>query len=97
MDAIEFETDVQNGIVKIPNQYNELNSKHVRVIALLDDLEMLGQPKKTQTKETRLFSDEYINAHWRELIMTTSTNPQQDDDKILQDEYGEYLSAKHSS
>lgn len=97
MFAIEFEADVHNGIIKIPNQYKELNSKHIKVIALLDDSEMLGQPEKSQSSEMRLFTDEYIDAHWRELIMTTSIDTQQDDDKILQDEYGEYLSAKHSS
>jgi len=35
MYAIEFEADVQNGMIKIPSQYKELNSKHIKVIALL--------------------------------------------------------------
>jgi hypothetical protein len=97
MYAIEFEADVKDGMIKIPSQYKELNSKHIKVIALLDDLEMTKPLEKTQGGQMRQFSDAYINEHWRELIMTSSTDPFQDDDKILQDEYGECLSAKHSS
>jgi hypothetical protein len=92
MYAIEFEADIKNGMIKIPNQYHKLNSKHVKIIALIDDSEMIKP-----LEEKQLFTDEYINDHWRELIMTSSTDPLQDDDKILQEEYGEYLSAKHSS
>ncbi len=97
MYAIEFEADVQDGIIKIPSQYKELYSKHIKVIALLDDAETINPPEKTPDEEKHLFTDEYINNNWRELIMTSSSNPLQDDDKILQEEYGEYLSAKHSS
>lgn len=97
MYAIEFEADIQNGMIKIPSQYKELNSKHVKIIALLDDSEIIKPLEKTQGEEKRQFSHEYINNNWRELIMTSSTDPLQDDDKILQEEYGEYLSAKHSS
>jgi hypothetical protein len=32
-----------------------------------------------------------INNNWRELIMTSSIDPLQDDDKILEEEYGAYL------
>jgi len=92
MYAIEFEADVKDGMIKIPPQYKELNSKHLKIIALLDEsLEV------KPFEEKALFSDEYINDHWRELIMTSSADPQQDDDAILQEEYGDYLSAKHSS
>ena len=96
MYAIEFEADVQDGMIKIPIQYKEFYSKHIKVIALLDDSETIKPLEKIQGEEKPLFSDEYINNNWRELIMTSSTDPIQDDDKILQNEYGEYLSAKHS-
>jgi len=89
---MQDEQDIKNGMIKIPSQYNKLNSKHVKVIALIDDLEMIKP-----LEEKRLFTDEYINDHWRELIMTSSTDSLQDDDKILQEEYGEYLSAKHAA
>jgi hypothetical protein len=64
----------------------ELNSKPIKVIALLDTSEMIKPLEQTQGEERRLFSDEYINDHWRELIMTSSTDPLEDDDKILQEE-----------
>lgn len=76
MYAIEFEEDVQNGIIKTPDTYKELNSQHSKVIILFDDSDMLCQPEKNQNAKTRLFSDEYINAYWHDLIMTTSTDPQ---------------------
>lgn len=93
MYAIEFEADVQDGIIKIPSQFKELNSRHVKVIALLDILD----PVKSENEDKVLFSDEYISEHWRELIMTSSTDAFKEDDDILQQEYGDYLSAKHSS
>ena len=37
MLAIEFEADVQDGMIKIPSQYKEFYWKHIKVIALLDD------------------------------------------------------------
>ncbi|MGZ8944554.1 MAG: hypothetical protein ACXW1W_03915 [Methylococcaceae bacterium] len=92
MYAIEFQADIKNGMIKIPSQYNKLNSKHVKVIALIDDSEIINP-----FEENQLFTDEYINDHWRELIMTSSTDSLQDDDKILQKEYGEHLSAKHAA
>ena len=51
--------------MKIPSQYKELESKHLRIIALLDDSEM-NKPMQ----ENKQFTDEYINDHWRELLMT---------------------------
>jgi hypothetical protein len=64
----------------------ELNSKPIKVIALLDTSETIKPLEQTQGEERRLFSDEYINDHWRELIMTSSTDPLEDDDKVLQEE-----------
>lgn len=91
MYTIEFEADIKNGMIKIPSKYKLLNSKHIKVVAQIDDSET-----KNQLEEKPQYSDEYIEKHWRELIMTSSTDPRQDDDKILQEEYGEYLSEKHS-
>jgi hypothetical protein len=97
MYAIEFEVDVQDGVIKIPIQYKELYSKHIKVIALLDDVQTIKSSPKKQDQEKRLFSEEYIKEHWLDLIMTSSTDPLQDDDEFLQEEYGDYLSEKHSS
>ncbi len=96
MHTIVFEADMQDGMIKIPSRYKSLKLKNIKVTALLDDIEMAKPDGNLQAEKSRQFSDEYIDNHWRELIMTSSTEPQQDDDKVLQEEYGAYLSAKHS-
>ena len=65
MYAIEFEADVQNGMIKIPSQYSNLNSKHLKIIALLDDSVSIDA-----IPENPELTDEYIQNNWRELIMT---------------------------
>jgi hypothetical protein len=55
MYAIEFEADIQNGMIKIPSQYQELNLKHVKVIALLDDSGTIKPLEKTQGEENASF------------------------------------------
>ena len=37
MYAVEFEVDTQEDIIKIPKQYKELFSKHVRIIAMINE------------------------------------------------------------
>lgn len=97
MYAIEFEADVQNGMIKIPSQYKELNSKHVKIIALLDALEVIKPQEQTQNEEKPLFTDEYISDHWRELLVTGLSGYNADCYKS--DEYkedrGAYLMEKH--
>lgn len=92
MYAIEFEADIQNGMIKIPSEYKDLSSKHVKIIALLDDSEMLKP-----LEEKRLFTDEYIKDHWRELIVTGLSN--YDEDYYKRDQYkedrGAYLMDKY--
>lgn len=97
MYTIEFEADIKNGMIKIPDKFRLLNSKHIKVVAQIDNLEVNNSSAVTQEEEKSQYSDEYIKGHWRELIMTSSIDPFQDDDKILQEEYGAYLSEKHSS
>ena len=65
MHAIEFEADVQNGMIKLPSQYSNLNSKHLKIIVLLDD--SVSIDAKPENPE---LTDEYIQNNWRELIMT---------------------------
>ena len=36
MYAIEFEADLRNGVLKIPDIYKSLNDQRVRVVVLLD-------------------------------------------------------------
>lgn len=37
MYAIEFEADVREGVVKIPEGYERLNNVHVRVVVLVEE------------------------------------------------------------
>jgi len=36
MRAIEFEVDIQDGVVKIPDEYAYLMNKHARIMVLYD-------------------------------------------------------------
>jgi hypothetical protein len=95
MYAIEFETDINNGIIEIPTQYKELNSKHVKIIALIYSHNTTTE-RLSRSESPTIYTDDYIKNNWRKLIMTSSTTPDQDDDMALQNEYGDYLNAKHS-
>ena len=37
MRAIEFETKIQNGLIVLPQQYNNFNAKRTKVIVLVAD------------------------------------------------------------
>ncbi|MGE6606411.1 hypothetical protein ACQKE4_07800 [Halomonas sp. NPDC076908] len=37
MHAIEFETDIQNGVVKIPDEYGHLKNRHARIVVLYEN------------------------------------------------------------
>lgn len=37
MHAIEFETDIQNGVVKIPDEYGYLKNRHARIVVLYEN------------------------------------------------------------
>lgn len=37
MHAVEFEIDAENDIIRIPEKYNMLYSKHLRLVAMYDD------------------------------------------------------------
>jgi len=60
MLAIEFEADVHDGVIEIPEKYKDKLPQHIKVIALMDEA-----PEKEAVVE---YSDEYIEAHWREMI-----------------------------
>lgn len=44
MYAVEFETDIQGGIIRIPEKYRRLQNKHAKVVILVqentDDVEL---------------------------------------------------------
>lgn len=37
MKAIEFETKIQNGLIVLPQKYNNFNAKRTRIIVLVSD------------------------------------------------------------
>lgn len=37
MYAIEFETEIKDGTVKIPEQYGRLKNGHARIVVLMDE------------------------------------------------------------
>ncbi len=43
MYAIEFEADIQNGTVKIPEMYRQLNNAHAKVVLMVNDESLLAQ------------------------------------------------------
>ena len=97
MYTIEFEADIKNGMIKIPSRYNLLNSKHIKVVAQIDDSEIKEIPKGKQIEEKAQYSDEYIKEHWRELIMTGLSD--YDENYYKSDQYkedrGAYLMEKY--
>jgi hypothetical protein len=51
MQAIEFNTQVLNGIIKVPNRFKDFGNKRVKVI-LLDDQEEIYLQAKNALLET---------------------------------------------
>ncbi len=60
MLAIEFETYVKGGVIKIPEKYKGKLAKHIKVIALMDE-QLAGN-------DVVQYSDNYIEKHWREML-----------------------------
>ena len=47
MYAIEFEADIQNGIVKIPEIYRQLDNAHAKIVVMVND-ERLQAPREAE-------------------------------------------------
>ena len=37
MQAVEFEADIQDGVVRVPEQYAQLKNAHARVVILFEE------------------------------------------------------------
>jgi len=37
MYTIEFEADIRNGLVKIPDAYHQLENKHAKIVLMVDE------------------------------------------------------------
>jgi len=55
MLAVEFKADFENGVIKVPKKYQGSLSKHLKVIALMDD--------RVNSDNVPVISDEYIEKH----------------------------------
>lgn len=56
MYAVEFKTNIDNGIIKIPSKYNELkNANNVRLIIMCDNV------GKNEMNEINIFSNHSAN------------------------------------
>ena len=45
MYAIEFEADIENGVVKIPSEYAQLRNIHARVVVMVEEPKTEGEVK----------------------------------------------------
>lgn len=48
MNALEFSTKIEKGLIKIPNEYKDLNDSFVRIIILSDSDATIETPSKKE-------------------------------------------------
>ena len=78
------------------NIENETVAK--KILWFLEHFKQDGlEVKRVETnEEEQFYSDEYVRENWRDLAYKSSGDPAQDDDEVLIEKYGKYLSEKHS-
>ena len=66
MYAIEFEADVHNGIIKLPQKYRDITKKHVKIIAFVEQEKTaeIEAQKKSTLEDTTSFFEELKNRHF---------------------------------
>lgn len=57
-----------------------------------EELEILDH---TTSESDHSWSDDYIEQHWKELIVTSSMQPDYESSESFKDEFGKYLAEKH--
>jgi hypothetical protein len=83
-----LEGDVINNFIQVRIDDSTLNNKRIEFTIVAKEKQIKNEPLD--------LTDEYIEANWRNFIITSSSTPNQDDDAVLEKEYGDYLYAKHS-
>lgn len=73
MYAVKFKADVHNGTIKIPQEYSDLESKHIEVVVMVKEKQKTPE-QSAQNSEQQLFSDEYILQNWQELVSIGLSN-----------------------
>ena len=87
MLAIEFKADFENGVIKVPEEYQSQLCKHLKVIALMDE--------DFEKESVVQYSDEYLEEHWRELIVTANMGDDFEKSDVLQEERASFLMEKY--
>jgi len=70
MYAIKFEADVHDGVIKIPPEYRNLESRHLEIVALVLNYD---NSENENNISLNMPSEEYIIEHWKEFVMNSST------------------------
>jgi hypothetical protein len=52
MNALEFTTRIEEGVIHLPQEYNEYQNSYVRIILLVEDSAPLTLSKKEKLRET---------------------------------------------
>jgi hypothetical protein len=66
MIAIEFEADVIDGMIKIPDKYQHIDKKHLKIIALMeqDDSSVFKEQGSINTVDSNTFFDQLESRHF---------------------------------
>jgi len=87
MSAIEFKADIHDGVIEIPKEYRGKLGDHVKVIALINDAVEESDPVQ--------YSDEYLEKHWRELIVTSTMSGDFESSDVLRGQREAFLMEKY--
>ncbi len=86
MEAIKFNADVIDGMIKIPGKYNKLKLKHLEIIALVES---------DYNNDTIVHSDDYIKKNWKKLLMECSSDSGYYKSEQYKADRGDYLMEKY--
>lgn len=98
MISVKFVAEVQNGMIKIPQEYASLESMQIEVVAkVLDRNKKEAHSSISKRDNCEGVSDDYLMVNWRSLV---SEGLSQYDEAYYQsdpyaDERGQYLMEKY--
>lgn len=89
----DIESKVESRLIRMHKEYAMLNARHKSTVYFSETPESI----KAQNEENSLFSNEYIEAHWREFVVIGLSGYDEDyykSDKYKEDR-GAYLINKY--
>ena len=98
MIAVKFEAEVQNGMIKIPKEYANLESMQIEVVAKVLDENKKGAHSSISEPDNReLISDDYLMKNWRDLVAEglSKYNEAYYQSDQYADDRGQYLAEKY--